>query len=426
MKANTSYHMRAAVQFAGGAQYDDPDRTFTTGAGVPAAQLPQITITVPRGPATSPGIELASWGATPTNDAVALDLQGNVIWYYDFSGIPDIGNDGPFPIKLLPNGHMKILIGTITPNPPVSTVREIDLAGNIISELTTADLNAQLAHAGFGLLSAGFHHDFAVLPNGHTIYLVMEQRNVTLSGDTNPTFVTGDSLVDVDPSGNPVWTWSTFDHLDVNYHPFGFPDWTHSNAVVYSPSDRNLILSSRSLSWVMKIDYKDGHGTGDILWKLGPNGDFTLQNGGLSDWFYNQHYPLFLSPLTVGTYKLAIWDNGNSRPDPISGLPCGTAGASPCYSRGLILNINEHARTASMVWQDNLSPLFALCCGNISVLANGNVDMGTGATSFAPSATEALEVTQTSPPQVVWQMNITGDLAYRMVRIPSLYPGVTW
>jgi len=79
--------------------------------------------------------------------------------------------------------------------------------------ITTADLNARLAGAGLGLLSAGFHHDFAVLPNGHTIYLVTEQRNVTLSGDTSPTFVTGDSSVDVDPKGNPVWTWSTFDHL---------------------------------------------------------------------------------------------------------------------------------------------------------------------------------------------------------------------
>jgi len=148
-------------------------------------------------------------------------------------------------------------------------------------------------------LSAGFHHDFAVLPNGHTIYLVTEQRNVTLSGDTSPTFVTGDSSVDVDPKGNPVWTWSTFDHLDVNYHPFGFPDWTHSNAVVYSPSDGNLILSSRSLSWVMKIDYNNGMGTGNVLWKLGPNGDFKLQNGGPSDWFYNQHYPVFLGLLTV-------------------------------------------------------------------------------------------------------------------------------
>jgi hypothetical protein len=26
----------------------------------------------------------------------------------------------------------------------------------------------------------------------------------------------------------------------------------------------------------------------------------------------------------------------------------------------------------------------------------------------------------------VWQMNITGQLAYRGFRIPSLYPGVVW
>ena len=429
MRANTSYHMRASVQFSNGIQYEDSDHTFTTG-GLPANRLPNITITVPKGPNTGPGIELLSLGASPTNQilAAAVDLEGNVIWYYDFSNIPGVTGEGPFPIKNLPNGHMKIQIGSYLPNAPVSTVQEIDLAGNVIYQLTNADLNARLAKAGLTLTSVGFHHDFATLPNGHTIYLVLEQRSVILSGDTSPTLVTGDSLVDIDPNGNPTWTWSTFDHLDVNYHPLGLPDWTHSNALIYSASDRNLILSSRSLSWVIKIDYNNGAGTGDILWKLGPNGDFTLQNGGPSDWFYNQHFPVILNPTaaTGEPLELAVWDNGNSRPDPTTGTPCGQPGAGPCYSRGLILNVNEAAKTASIVWQDNLSPLFALCCGDIGVLSNGDVDMGTGALSVFPGSTEALEVTQESSPQVVWQMNVTGQLSYRMVRIPSLYPGVTW
>lgn len=68
----------------------------------------------------------------------------------------------------------------------------------------------------------------------------------------------------------------------------------------------------------------------------------------------------------------------------------------------------------------------ALCCGNINVLGNGNVEMGLGDTSFSPATTGALEVTQTTPPQVVWQLHVTGQGSYRIYRIPSLYPGVEW
>jgi hypothetical protein len=447
MRPSTTYHMQVSASFAGGVQYSDSDHVFTTGA-LDASRIPNIAITVPAGPQTSPGIELVDLdtlgGTTAPGplQAAAIDLQGNVIWYYDFSSTPNVTGDLPFPIKLLSNGHMKIVLGSPNPSPPVSTVREIDLVGNTIWELTTAALNAKLAALGSPIVSLGYHHDFAVLPNGHTVYLVMEQRNVTLTGDTTPTLFTGDALVDLDPNGNVVWTWSTFDHFDPNYHPFqvasgcgapGAPvcDWTHSNALIYSPDDGNLVLSSRNLSWITKINYANGAGDGSVLWKLGPNGDFTLQSGGPGDWFYNQHYPNFLSRPTTGSFTLGVWDNGNSRPDPISGMTCGDGGivppvGPPCYSRGIILNVDETAKTASLNWQDNLSPLFALCCGNINVLSNGNVDLGAGGDSFFPAATEALEVTQTTPPTVVWQMNVTNQFSYRMIRIPSLYPGVTW
>ncbi len=426
--------MRAVVQLGGGLQYTDPDQTFTTGV-LASARLPQLSVVVPPGPGTNPGVELLSMSNNGLAlDCAAVDLGGNVIWYYDFSNVtgPGAEGPGPFPVKLLSNGHMKVLIGNVVPNYPESMVQEVDLAGNVISELTTDDLNAKLAQAGSPIVSAGFHHDFLSLPNGHTVYLVMDQRNVTLSGATSPTLVTGDSLVDVDADGNIAWTWSTYDHLNVNYHPFNFPDWTHSNALIYSPSDGDLILSSRSLSWVMKIDYANGAGSGNILWKLGPNGDFTLTNGGSNDWFYNQHYPNVIRyPISAGNFELGIWDNGNTRLDPVTGLPCQNADTTPgggsCYSRGILMNVDETAKTASIVWSDDLAPEFSDCCGNISVLANGDVEMGTGGQSLTPPlATEVLEVTQQSSPQVVWQMDFSGQFSYRMIRIPSLYPGVTW
>jgi hypothetical protein len=79
----------------------------------------------------------------------------------------------------------------------------------------------------------------------------------------------GDALVDVDPSGNPVWVWNTFDDLDVNRHPMNFPDWTHSNDMLYSSDDHNLPLSIRHQNWVVKIEYLDGQGSGKVLWRLG-------------------------------------------------------------------------------------------------------------------------------------------------------------
>jgi hypothetical protein len=36
------------------------------------------------------------------------------------------------------------------------------------------------------------------------------------------------------------------------------------------------------------------------------------------------------------------------------------------------------------------------------------------------------EMTPTSPPQTGWQMTVTGQNAYRGLRMPILYPGVQW
>jgi len=64
-------------------------------------------------------------------------------------------------------------------------------------------------------------------------------------------------------------------------------------------------------------------------------------------------------------------------------------------------------------------------------LPNGNVEFDAN----SPTGPSGLitgsivqEVTQTSTPQVVWQMEVgpTTTNAYRAYRYPSLYNGVTW
>jgi hypothetical protein len=92
--------------------------------------------------------------------------------------------------------------------------------------------------------------------------------------------VTGDVIIDPNQNHNPVWLWNSFKStLDVNRHPMSYPDWLHSDSLVYSPDDKALMLSMRHQAWVIKINYHDGAGDGSIMWELGYQGDFNLLPG---------------------------------------------------------------------------------------------------------------------------------------------------
>jgi arylsulfate sulfotransferase len=364
----------------------------------------------------------------PTDPLTALvtDLQGNVIWYYDLdpTGTNKRAN---FPIKPMANGHFLVNaspVGNGTGLPGV--LREIDLAGNAIREMDIADLNSRLAAAGFSLVVNSVHHDFCLLPNGHVILLANLTKDFTnLPGYPGTTSVIGDALVDIDPNWNPVWIWDSFDHLDVNRHPRGLPDWTHGNAVTYSADDGNLLFSSRHQSWVIKIDYEDGKGNGDILWKFGYQGDFTLDSGAPAAWVYGQHDIQILSPNTTGIFTLGAFDNGYIRVLDDSGTLCGTTGEPACYSRVPFFQVEEATHTAHVIWEDSNLP-YSAALGSIELLANGDVEFDLGFLPASPFDSHVMEVTQKTNPQTVWELDVTSQAGYRIYRIPSLYPGVQW
>ena len=229
-----------------------------------------------------------------------------------------------------------------------------------------------------------------------------------------------------DANHQPVWVWREFDHLDINRQPMSFPDWTHTNAVLYSPADGNLIISVRHQHWVIKIDYNNGQGSGDIVWKLGWQGDFSLVGGtDPIDWFYAQHGPSFVGSNSAGTFQLILFDNGDNRPNGALGQPCGVGPQSPCYSTVPLLQIDESALTATIEWRDTLK-LFSFFGGNAEVLANGDSEFDESAAGGSAVAGAVYEVTQDAVPQIVWQLQVAGQYAYRAIRLPSLYPGVQW
>lgn len=442
MLAQTAYHMAATVQFANGITASDTDHTFTTGA-IPAAAVRSITATTTPGMTPQPGLEIVN-----TLSAILVtDLSGNTLWTYLNPG--SIAYNFIDGVKLLPNGNMLLVIGPNSVAPymgplspdAINEIREVDLAGHTVREITINDLNSDLARATCAecAVTLGvFHHEVTPLPNGHLLVLATTLMN--LSSTTQPPLtnspaqaVLGDVVVDLDQNLKPVWVWNTFNHLDPNRQPMGFADWTHANAILYSPDDGNILVSIRHQNWVVKVNYADGTGSGNILWRLGLGGDFTLKGGvDPTDWPYAQHLPDFFSPNTSGLFSLGIFDNGDDRTFPAS-VTCGATGAPPCfYSTVPVFQIDESAKTATLTSHVMLPDVlpnsyYSDWGGNAEQLANGNLEFDATNTS---AGSFVVETTMGANPQVVWKLASNSTNAfnefYRAFRVPSLYPGVQW
>lgn len=434
MMGQTLYHLRAKVVLDNGATYADSDHACTTGTPPPTSP---VQVTMANGATPQPGIEIWNTSVPSTViQAFATDLQGNVIWSYLYQGATVDLIQG---IQLLPNGDMLMLISylsSVTVNGKlglVNDIREIDLAGNTVRDISMDDLNAKLAASNLRDADGNvynfksFHHSVLALPNGHWVMLTTYNKNYTnLPGYPGTTSVIGDAIVDVDQNNKPDWVWNTFDHLDVNRHPMNFPDWTHANDLAYSSDDHNLLLSIRHQNWIIKINFLDGTGSGDVMWRLGEGGDFKLVGGtDPTDWFYAQHGLSYFTPNTTGVFRLGLMDNGNDRIFPSGQVLCKPFSpvTANCYSTVPVLEVNENNMTATLVTHYVPPPsYFTFFGGNAELLANGNIHANFCA---APSGAIVREINPQTL-QMVWQGTTPNADQFHAYRWPSLYPGVQW
>lgn len=438
MRGSSPYHLQAQIKLANGVTFSDIDHTFTTGAAPPTVP---VQVSTPSGQTPQPGVELfdtVTFGSKPIANlaqAFVTDLSGNVIWTYSYKGS---AANVIFPIKPLADGNFVVVIGYVAtptasqniPSGTISEVREVDLAGNTIHSLSVAQLNQSLAAHGFsGLNLLTFCTDAVQLPNGHLLLLAwMTKPYSNLPGQTGTANVLGTVIVDVDQNYNPTWVWNPFVQLGTPAPPYNyqFPDYTHANALLYSAEDHNLLLSIRQQNRIVKIDYNDGQGTGNVLWSLGQGRDFKLLGAtDPTDWFYAQHGIDFFSQNTSGVFNLGIMDNGDDRLL-ASGQTCGTSGAPACYSSTMVMQVNESAKTATMLFHQIPSPpLYSYFGGQTDQLRNGDIETDYCA---AKGGATVMELNQTSPTtaDTVWQAHTPGYNQYRVIRIPSLYPGVQW
>jgi len=459
MLPSTTYRMRGRIQWQDGRFLSTKDLTFPTGP-LPIGILPSLTAATANGQTPSFGVELVNV-IDPIGLSVVTDLAGNIIWYYN--NISDKSWKGyAFPIRPLKNGNMLASItnlympGVPKTIPYNSVLREIDLAGDPVRELYLADLKVALSTLktpqGSIVDPLVYSHDVFPLRNGHTILIVQQRKRVNLTLPPGPGVfdVLGDALVDLDENFKPVWVWSAFDNLDPDRHPYEFDkvpdhwDWTHCNCVLLTP-DGNLLLSTRSQNWLLKLNYKNGSGDGTILWKLGYQGDFTLTGDFTADtdWFFAQHFPHILAATDTQITTLSVMDNGNDR---CFAMPGGCTATNPAppppFTRGAIFTIDETAMTARLAWQYPITlfgqtppvAAYSFWGGNVMQHQNGNIEICASEPvkigSQIPQKDAPSQVIELTPPpgspQTVWQMQVTTGGAYRAYRLPSLYPGIIW
>ena len=298
----------------------------------------------------------------------------------------------------------------------LDVLREIDLAGNPLRETNIDAVNAQLRARGQEIIF-GFHHEFERLPNGNIATLGWTQRTIAVGGP--PTRYAGDMLIVLDENLQVVWTWDAFDHLDVARGPVdgglctgapcpltGAVDWLHDNAISWSPSDGNLLISVRRQDWVIKIEYARGRGDGHVIWRLGQGGDFALNTSDPDAWFSRQHYAHYLDDST-----LLLFDNGNRRQETDPGA----------HSRGQAWRLDEHAMTATPVLNIDLGN-YSGELGTAERMPNGNFVFNSGSQA-TPSGQigQSIEVRPDGTKAYVLEV---AAMDYRSFRMSSLYMGV--
>ena len=424
--AETAYDISIVVESEDGHGTTSEPESYTT-ASLPD-DFPPVRVGEIDADNVSPGFTVVNvnrWN--PGNDQnfgylIAFDEAGRVVWYHK-AGIP-IGD-----VEVRENGNLLYVGG-------VNAGFEIDFTG---------------AQTGFwfapNIGMESVHHYLGETPDGNLIAIGTERRAIdgyaTAEGGTTSYNVIGDVINEFTDDGEQVDSWTLFDYLDPldvpedlsdpYYDSFNDPfwdflyeggsskDWTHANAVLFDPTDGNMLVSLRHLDVILKLDLEND----ELVWRFGPDGDFTMTGEG--EWQYHQH-----APELQANGNILVYDNGNHRP--------GLADGETPFTRAVEYALDTDEMTVEEVWEfRGEEPYFAPYVGAVQRLENGNVLITDGGILSDPTARETdpdggrwgriVEVTHATPAEVVWSVEIrdnsdalVGYNLSRAIRFSTFYP----
>jgi hypothetical protein len=196
-----------------------------------------------------------------------------------------------------------------------------------------------------------------------------------------------------------TWSWSACEHYEP---PVLYNDWTHMNAIEPLADEDAYLISVRNQHSLFKIDLESG----DIVWRLGWNGDFAMAP---EDAFYMQH-----SPEQQSDGTLLLFDNGLEN----RGQPFAYDIESRTWSRVVQIAYDEEEMTAEVVWEYRPeTDIFSNIQGDADRQPNGNVLTVFTAWTGA-RGTDYIEVTADADPTEVWWLRGTpGWASYRAERV---------
>ena len=298
--------------------------------------------------------------------AVLLDMQGRVVHRWDLT------DHRFFNVELLASGNLLAMVSplnpppprtsgettrfSLNPGPPPDTFNFLGGRGEALLELDW-DGNVVWSHE-----TAGMHHDFHRLKNGHTIYLewVPISKEVAdrviggghLPEQPMPPNMIGDDFVEIDAEGAEVSRIHLWQALPPEVAP-KCPlenrwEWTHTNSI-QRLADGGLLFSSRDTSIVGIVDPPKDGSPATLRWHFG--------------WpeISHQHHA---NQLDDG--RILIYDNGMHRLQDLS------------YSR--IVAVNPETDAVDVIYQgEPREQFFSAHISGVSQLSNGNFLVTEGA-----------------------------------------------
>ncbi len=232
-------------------------------------------------------------------------------------------------------------------------------------------------------------HDFLITEDGTFLFLSRGTVTRTVGGKKVETLQ--NIIEEVSPTGEAVWSWSSWDHLTIDPDCLGYtygvstePDITaHINALTLIDGD--VVASSRGCTQVVRIDRSAKSETNagtDLVWQLGgtDRGDTFLDDraflaisgdkNGRNE-FCRQHHATETASGTV-----VLFDNGvnclSAELDDESTKP--KRGDLPIFSRVVGYDIDTTAGTAEFLREFRLDRRYghAPFTGGVDVLDNGH------------------------------------------------------